>query len=70
MLRSLGFSLDLVEHKARLYRSETTGALVALPPLPDHQRVLSRHLLAVRSILEAYDIVDPLDFAEKLQRAS
>ena len=70
MLRSLGFSVRLLEGKARVYKEEATGALVALPLLPPDKEVLPRHLLAVRSILQAYGIADATDFATKLQKAS
>jgi hypothetical protein len=71
VLRSLGFSVHVIEEKkARLYKEEETGALVALPLLPLDKEVLPHHLLAVRSILQAYGIAEAADFATKLQKAS
>jgi hypothetical protein len=70
VLRSLGFSLRAVEEKNKVYRHEGTGALVVIPQFPPGERVLPRHLLAVRSILQAYGIADPTDFATRLQKAS
>jgi hypothetical protein len=63
VLRSLGFSVQITEQpvQARWYDHEETGALIALPLFPDSDKVLPRHLLAVRSVLEAYGIVVPFD---------
>ena len=69
VLRSLGFSLRAVEEKNKVYCHEGTGALIVLPELPPEEPVLPRHLLAVRSILQAYAIADPMDFARQLQLA-
>jgi hypothetical protein len=70
VLRSLGFSLRAVEEKNKVYHHEGTGAFIVLPEMPPDDPVLSRHLLAVRSILQAYGIADPTDFATQLQEAS
>jgi hypothetical protein len=70
VLCSLGFSLRVVEEKNKVYRHEETGALVVLPELPPKDPVLPRHLVAVRSILQAYGIADPTDFAMQLQKVS
>ena len=69
-LRSLGFSLRGVEEKKKVFIHAGTGALVVYPEFPLDEPVLPRHLLAVRSILQAYGIADPTDFATKLQKAS
>ena len=69
-LRSLGFVLRGVHEKNKVYRHDPTGALVVFPEFPPDDAVLPRHLLAVRSVLQAYGIADPLDFAAKLQPAS
>jgi hypothetical protein len=70
VLRSLGFSLgDQVENN-KVYHHEDTGADVVFPVFPDGDEVQPRHLLGARSILDAYGIADPLDFAAKLQKAS
>jgi hypothetical protein len=69
VLRSLGFTLR-IEDEARIYEHEPTGALIAIAYFPDTTEVLPRHLVAVRSILEAYGITDPLELDSRLQRAS
>ena len=70
VLRSLGFSLRAVEEKNKVYHHQGTGALVVIPEVPPGESVLPRHLLAVRSILQAYGIADPTDFATQFQKAS
>ncbi len=69
-LRALGFSSRVVEGKARWYKHEETGAVIALPEFSLDDPVLPRHLAAVRGTLEIYGIADPLDFALRLQKAS
>lgn len=68
-LRGLGFSLRGVVEENKVYRHEATGALVTFPESPPDTPVLARHLLAVRSILQAYGIADPVDFTTQLQQA-
>jgi hypothetical protein len=70
VLRSLGFVLRGVEEQNKVYLHQETGALIVFPEFPPGEAVLPRHLLAVRGILDAYGIADPLDFNAKLQRAS
>jgi hypothetical protein len=70
VLLSLGFSACGVTEKNQVFRHEQTGALIIYPELPAGDSVLPRHLLMVRSILQAYGISDPTDFATKLQKAS
>jgi hypothetical protein len=70
VLHSLGFSARTTKDQARVYQHTETGALIVLPVFPPEDKVLPRHLLAVRSILDAYGIADLLDFAAKLQTAS
>ena len=70
VLRSLGFSFHGVEQQNRVYHHKETGALVVFPEFPPEDPVLPRHLLTVRSILDAYGIADPLHFDSKLQKAS
>jgi hypothetical protein len=70
VLRSLDFSVRVtVDPKAKVYEHKKTGALVALPICPDSEKVLPRHLVAVRAILDAYGITDPTDLVLQLQRA-
>jgi hypothetical protein len=54
---------------SRWYEHEQTGAVLALPSLPETEPVLPRHLLAARSILDASGIANPLDFDRQLQKA-
>jgi hypothetical protein len=70
MLRAMGFSAHVLEEKARVYLEEQTGALIALPLFPQDKEVLPRHLLAVRSILDAYGMADPTEDPAKRQKAS
>jgi len=70
VLRSLGFSVGEPERDTRVYRHETTGALIVLPILPDQEVVLPRHLVGVRMTLDGFGIADPLEFASRLQKAS
>ena len=69
-LRELGFSLHGVVEENKVYCHEATGALVTFPEFPPDAPVLARHLLAVRSILQAYGIADPVDFTTQLHKAS
>jgi hypothetical protein len=70
VLRSLGFAVQSAEDNAQVYRHEGTGALIVLPTLVAGERVLPRHLVAVRMTLDAYGIADPLDLDSRLQKAS
>ena len=53
-----------------MFTLEATGALVVFPEFPPDDVVLPRHLLAVKSILRAYGIADPVGFTAELQKAS
>jgi hypothetical protein len=68
-LRALGFSFRAVEEGNRVYHHES-GALVVFPDLPAEKSVLPRHLLAVKSILNAYGIVDTVGLASEAVKAS
>ena len=71
VLRGLGFSAHLAEEeKARVYQDKETGALIALPLLPDTMEVLPRHLLMVRTVLHNYGIAEPTDFTTQFQKTS
>ena len=70
VLQTLGFSLCGVEEKNKVYQHEATGALVVIPEFPAENAVLPRHLLAVKSILQAYGIADAAIFTAELQKAS
>jgi hypothetical protein len=70
VLQSLGFTLRTVEEHNKIYRHEATGAIVVFPEQPPGDPVLPRHLLAVRSVLQAYCIADPAVLATELQKAS
>jgi hypothetical protein len=72
VLSSLGFSVRVVtgENKLRVYEHAEAGARLALAFRPDDDLVLSHHLAAVEGTLRVYGIIDPLDFAAELQKAS
>jgi hypothetical protein len=67
LMRSLGFSVHLLEGEARGYQHES-GARLTLPNLPEQETVLPRHLMAVRTILEAFGIPEPAELAQPTQR--
>lgn len=71
VLRSLGFSSRLVkgDPPARHYEHKETGAFITLPPLPENDRVMEHHLVAVRWTLDAFGIADPTAFAAQIQKA-
>jgi hypothetical protein len=70
ILYALGFCFRGVEEKNKVFVHEGTGALVLFPEFAPEKRVLPRHLLAVKSILQAYGIADPVGFTTELQKAS
>jgi hypothetical protein len=70
VLLSLGFCFHGVEERNKVFRHEPTGALIIYPDLPASDPVLPRHLLLVRSILEAYGIGDQRALFEEPQKAS
>ena len=70
MLEALGFTFHGIEEKNKVFSHEGTGALIVFPAFPPDDVVLPRHLLAVRAILDAYGIADPLDLSAKPQKAS
>jgi hypothetical protein len=59
-----------VEENNKVFLHEATGAVVIFPAFPPESRVLPRHLLAVKSILQAYGIADPVRFTADIQKAS
>jgi hypothetical protein len=71
VLRSLGFSCrpSRNDPPGRVYQHEA-GALILLPALPEGNRVMEHHLVAVRGELTNFGIADPTAFATKLQKAS
>jgi hypothetical protein len=69
VLRALGFSVSVVEGKARVYQHAATGALVFLPEQPAKETAIPHHLVAVRKILEEYEIANPIEFDLRLQKA-
>lgn len=70
VLRGLNFSFMGIKKKNRVYLHKQTGAPIVYPEFPAAKKVLPRHLLMARAVLDAYGIGDPLDFAAELQRAS
>jgi hypothetical protein len=69
VLRRRGFSVREREDRARVYRHEPTGAVVALPLFADNKAVIVGHLVGVRMTLAAFGIADPTQFAKDLGRA-
>jgi hypothetical protein len=69
-LRSLGFTYRGVIDKNKVYLHEKTGGHVVFVELPPEQEVLPRHLLAVRSVLDAYGIADSLELDAQLLKAT
>jgi hypothetical protein len=70
VLHALGFSLRGVEENNKVFFHQATGALVVYPEFRPEVPVLPRHLLAVKSILKAYGIADPVGFTREVQKAS
>jgi hypothetical protein len=70
VLRSLGFSVRVVEGKGRVYEHSETGALIALPMFPFTKSLLPRHLAVARTTLDLYGIATPMEFTTNLQKAS
>lgn len=70
VLRTLNFSVETDAKRGRFYTHAETGALIALPVFPDEMELLPRHVLAARSILEAYEIAQPFEFEMKLHEAN
>ena len=70
-LRALGFScrLSTDEPPTRVYQHKTTGSMILLPALPERPRVFAVHLVAVRTELDNFGIVNPTAFAAQLQKA-
>ena len=71
VLRSLGFScrLENGDPPARRYEHKETGALVTMPPFPLTDLALERHVVAARTIVDAFGIAEPKVFDAKLQKA-
>ena len=69
ILHSLGFSVRVTADPQAIVYEHETGALVALPIFQEGKKVLPRHLVAVRAMLEAYRFADPTRFAPQLPSA-
>jgi hypothetical protein len=70
VLLALGFSPGTGVEKNKVFCHKETGALIIYPEFPPDDPILPRHLLMVRSILEAYGIAEATDLSAKLQKAS
>lgn len=70
VLRALGFSSRLKQGNpsARHYEHKETGAFITLPPLPENDRVMEHHLVAVRGTLDGFGIADPNAFTAQIQK--
>jgi hypothetical protein len=71
-LRGLGFTCRLVndDPPARVYEHEETGALITTPPFLETDFVLDYHLVAARTTVDLFGIIDAKRFDAKLQKAS
>jgi hypothetical protein len=69
MLRSLGFTVRIVEDKARWYEHKPTGAVVAIPIFPDDEEALQRHLVAVRLALDNFRLTYPAELPVAISKA-
>ncbi len=69
MLRSLGFSVHLLDEHIRGYQHDASGARLTLPNLPGQEKVLPRHVMAVRTVLDAFGFPEPEEFAGHVPRA-
>jgi hypothetical protein len=71
VLRSVGFTCHLVngDPPARRYEHKETGALISMPPFPETDFVLERHLVAARTTLDLFGIADPKVFDAKVRKA-
>jgi hypothetical protein len=69
MLLSLGFALRGVVKHNKVFVHGPTGALIAYAVLPPEDKVLSRHLSQVRTVLTAYDILDSRELDARLLKA-
>lgn len=68
VLRSLGFTVRKPDPETRVYR-HPGGALLAFPALRGRAPVREHHLVGTRMALEAFGIMDPPEFASRLQKA-
>ena len=69
-LRGLGFAVRIVEPNNWEYRHAASGALIFLPVVPARKRVLRRHLVAVRTVLDGFGIAAPADLTATILSAS
>jgi len=71
VLKGLGFSRRRLEKEPAEYRYEhkASGALIALPLLPESDGVLDYHLIMVRHTLDQFGIADETAFAAALHKA-
>ena len=65
IIRSIGFDRQKSKSGTRVYRHETSGALVILPDLDDTDPIPQRHMVGTRMILDAYGIMEPPEFASR-----
>ncbi len=69
-LRDLGFICHLTQGPppARWYEHQQTGAIIAVPPYPETDRVFAHHLEGARVTLRLYGIADSAVFDANLQK--
>jgi hypothetical protein len=69
VLRALGFSARVAEDpKAKVYVHKETGALVPLPIVEDDETVRPSHLVAGRTVLDAYGFPEATELGLPRQR--
>lgn len=69
-LRTLGFSVRIVEPNNYEYRHPASGAVIFLPVFPAEDPVLPRHRAAVRTVLQGFGIPEPLDLVASIAEAT
>ena len=72
VLLRLGFKCRIVKRRveSRVYEHEQRPeAMIVLPALPESDEVLDYHLVGVRTTLDLNGIIEPTEFAAKLQKA-
>lgn len=73
VLRGLGFSVRVTDDDGpptRVYRRPDSKAIILLPTFPEKEPVLPRHLVMVRTTLDLFGILEPMDFDARLQKVS
>jgi hypothetical protein len=70
ILQSLGFTRHEPEPGTVVYRLKNSEAMVILPAKKGRELVPQHHLVGTKMILEAFGIMDPLEFTTRLVLAN